>query len=172
VLSYAISDQNGGIATGQLVVFVDGNHDPVATRDSVSTGAGRVVDLTVLSNDWDADGDSLRITGGLAGSVEVIGDRVRYTPHEGMLGRDVLNYEVSDGLGGKATGTLVVMILEAPPPGDLDGDFSSAPEDVLPFAAGFGAVKGGEAFNPAFDLDGNGSVDFTDFLMMLELWSR
>ena len=146
VLTYAISDQNGGIATGQLVVFVDGNHDPVATRESVSTGVGRAVDLTFLANDWDADGDSLRITGvggGLTGSAEVIGDRVRYKPHTGMLGRDVLSYEVSDGLGGKATGTLVVMVLEAPPPGDLDGDFSSGPEDVLPFAAGFGTVEGG-----------------------------
>jgi len=57
-----------------------------------------------------------------------------------------------------------------PSQSDFDGDFQSGPEDVLPFAAVFGAVSGGSGFDPTYDANGNGVVDFFDFLTMLELW--
>ena len=78
---------------------------------------------------------------------------------------------LSDGRGGTSTGTAVILILTEPPPGDFDGDFQSGPEDVVPFAEAFGMVAGEGNFDPAFDVNGNGVVDFFDFLALLELWA-
>jgi len=71
---------------------------------------------------------------------------------------------------GGAMGTVVILILEESPPEDFDGNFRSAPEDVVPFSEAFGAVSGGKGFNEAFDLNRNGVVDFYDFLQLIELW--
>jgi hypothetical protein len=174
-LSYTVSDGNGGVTTGQIRVFVDSNSDPVARRDSVSTGVGMLVSVDILANDSDLDEDSLQVDavfGGVLGSGILVDGRLQYSHGGEGTGLDSLNYVLSDGRGGLATGTAIVLILTEPPPGDLDGDFQAGPEDVVPFVGAFGATAGDGGFNEAFDLNGNGVVDFFDFLSLVELWSR
>ncbi len=57
---------------------------PVAVDDTASTSKGAAVDINVLGNDTDADGDTLSISGtptALHGTVSVNGDgTLHYTP--------------------------------------------------------------------------------------------
>lgn len=172
-LSYVVVDEHGGETTGSIIVTIDNNRDPLAVRDSVSTGVGREVVLDVLRNDSDPDTDDLNLArawGGTMGVPAVENGMLRYRPDPEVSGMDTVEYEVSDGRGGVATGIAVIQILTEPPPGDFDGDFQSGPEDVMPFAEAFGAVAGGNGFNAAFDLNGNGVVDYFDFLELVALW--
>ncbi len=80
---------------------------PTAAADNASTGRGRPVDIDVLANDSDADGDALSVESvtqpphGTA-SVEADG-AIRYTPAAGFQGPDGFSYTVSDGRGATAS---------------------------------------------------------------------
>ena len=80
---------------------------PTASADNASTGRGRPVDIDVLANDSDADGDALSVESvtqpphGTA-SVEADG-AIRYTPAAGFQGPDGFSYTVSDGRGATAS---------------------------------------------------------------------
>ena len=72
--SYTVSDGNGGFDTAQVTITItgvadNGNTDPIANDDNFSTDEDTVLDIDVLANDQDADGDSLVIT-------EVNGDKI------------------------------------------------------------------------------------------------
>jgi hypothetical protein len=87
---------------------------PVARDDEATTDEGRVVDIAVLSNDSDPDGDVLRILSvarGANGWVLINGDEtLRYQPNEGFTGRDGFVYTIADGRGGTATATVSVRV--------------------------------------------------------------
>ena len=80
--------------------------------------------ISVLTNDYDGDGDTLTIesfTQGASGSVSNGGNgTLTYTPAGTFYGQDSFTYTVSDGQGGTAVGTVGVTVFEAPPgPGAL-----------------------------------------------------
>jgi len=113
LLTYTISDGKGGLSDGRLVVFVDGNHGPVAQKDSISTGVDMEVTLDVLANDLDLDADSLRVVSvseGNQGMAQSWG-AVSYTPNVGVSGLDEVRYVLSDGRGGVGTGTVTILVL-------------------------------------------------------------
>jgi hypothetical protein len=61
-ISYTISDGNGGAASAQVFVTVTPVNDPpVAVNDSASTNEDTAVDIDVLVNDSDLDGDPLSV---------------------------------------------------------------------------------------------------------------
>ena len=65
----------------------------------------------MLSNDTDVDGDTLSVTGAMAtnGSVTINPDgTLNYTPNANFNGTDTISYDISDGNGGVATGTLTI----------------------------------------------------------------
>lgn len=77
------------------------NSAPVALDDNVLTNEDVSVDIDVLANDSDADGDPLTVTitnnpsNGLA--TVLVDNKVRYTPNPDFNGVDSFAYQVSDG---------------------------------------------------------------------------
>ena len=87
--------------------FVPGsafNNPPNAVDDSVTTSPGTPVTVNVLSNDTDADSDTLTVTsaGVPAHGTSVINANgtITYTPASGYTGPDQFGYSISDGRGG------------------------------------------------------------------------
>ena len=120
---YTISDGNGGTDTATITVEVTPvNDDPVAVDDGGFTTAEKtattIAAASLLSNDSDADGDSLSITGvdavsAQGGAVTLNPDgSVAYTPVGGFNGEDSFGYTVSDGNGGSARATVDVAVAE------------------------------------------------------------
>jgi hypothetical protein len=92
------------------------NAAPIANNDkpAISEDSGANT-LNVLSNDSDANNDTLTITSvtqGGKGNVAISGDgkSVIYTPKANENGSDSFTYTISDGKGGTATGTVDISI--------------------------------------------------------------
>jgi hypothetical protein len=88
------------------------NDAPVASNDSAQTIVNQSVTISVLSNDTDADGDTLSltsVTSGAIGTTTRSGTAVVYSP-TGYTGTDTFTYTVSDLKGGSATGTVTVKV--------------------------------------------------------------
>ncbi|SFU17467.1 Ig-like domain-containing protein [Mesorhizobium sp. YR577] len=116
--TYTISDGQGGTATATVNGTVIPVQDaPVAVDDGFTTNEDVAVNIAVLGNDSDADGDPLTITqiDGQAivvgGSVAVTGGTVvlnangtlTFTPTANFNGSPSFSYTVSDGQGGTST---------------------------------------------------------------------
>ncbi|MGO7019983.1 DUF4082 domain-containing protein [Rhizobium leguminosarum] len=95
------------------------NSVPVATNDSgYSTNTGTPITIqasALLSNDSDADGDPLTITGvsgGVNGSVayNAQAQTVTFTPTAAYSGPASFSYAISDGKGGTATAQVALII--------------------------------------------------------------
>lgn len=122
------------VASAPTVAVTSANQDPVATDDNITTaeGIGRFVD--VLGNDGDPDGDPLTLesvglaSNGTTSITPLLGGSpmVSYAPNPGFSGADSFTYEISDGNGGTATGTVNVQVEpnenEFPPGGGGGGD--------------------------------------------------
>ena len=97
------------------------NHPPVANNDSAATSQNTPVTVSVLGNDTDSDNDTLTVTGASTpahGTTLVnANNTVTYTPATGYSGPDSFTYDVSDGNGGTATGTvsITVSVVNSPP---------------------------------------------------------
>jgi hypothetical protein len=110
---YSVTDGKGGTASSQLVIDVFSNSAPVAVNDVAATNDKTAIVIAVLTNDTDVDGNSLTVTAATAvqGTVSIeAGQRLRYTPKSGFDGVDTISYSISDGLGGTATGQVLVTV--------------------------------------------------------------
>ena len=181
---YTITD---GIATDTATVTVAvTNGTPAAVDDEATTGRNRPVDIAVLANDTDPDGDTLTITDVTTptdGTVAVNGDgTITYTPATGFTGTDTFDYTITDGI---ATDTATVTVAVAngtpdaaddePPPDatgrstsvlandtDPDGDTLTITDATTP-AEGTVAVKddGTITYTPATGFTGTDTFDYT-----------
>ncbi len=90
------------------------NRPPVANSDAVTTGEDTPVNVAVMTNDTDPDGDALAVTGltqAANGAVALAPNgTVTYTPKADYSGSDAFTYALSDGRGGTATGTVTVSV--------------------------------------------------------------
>ncbi|MEO8671626.1 MAG: Ig-like domain-containing protein [Tahibacter sp.] len=120
--SYTISDGHGGSATAQVSVAVSGagNRPPVAVDDEVVLIKGTGIDINVLGNDSDPDGDRLRVIEvshntffNVDLSINPDGT-IRYVHHHGTQGIDWVTYTISDDHGHTATARVKVVILQLP----------------------------------------------------------
>ena len=90
------------------------NRPPVATDDTASTAEDTAVDIAVLANDTDVDGDALAVTSvftvvnGTA-SVNPNGT-VHFAPPPDFFGTATFGYAISDGHGGSDTGAASVTV--------------------------------------------------------------
>ena len=88
---------------------------PKANDDTVSTNTNRPVTVNVLANDFDPDGDTIRITTISSpphGTAVVANDSsITYTPAADWSGSDTVVYTIGDGKGQSATASLVVTVL-------------------------------------------------------------
>ena len=113
--TYTVSDGQGGTDTAAVSVTIDGVNDaPVADADSATTDEDTAVDIDVLGNDFDVDGDGLSVasvTQGAYGLVSINQDgTLKYTPDADYFGTDSFTYALSDGNGGTDTGTVTVTV--------------------------------------------------------------
>ena len=112
--SYVAVDPLGGTDTARVAVLV--NTPPVAVDDSTGTLFGIALDIEVLANDTDADGDALSVEAVVDapdnGTATVIdsGQRVRYTPNAGFFGVDTFAYATADGRGGVDEAAVTVTV--------------------------------------------------------------
>ncbi|MGI2111828.1 Ig-like domain-containing protein, partial [Shewanella frigidimarina] len=112
VLVYSISDGKGGTGSSKLSVTVVANRAPIAVDDMASTDDKTTLILDVLSNDTDADNQTLSVIAVSAqqGSVMIENNKIRYTPITGFEGVDTVSYTISDGEGGEATANVMVTV--------------------------------------------------------------
>jgi large repetitive protein len=138
--NYTVSDGSGGQSTAVVTINVfKVNKPPVAKNDSRSTKVDTPVEILVLGNDVDQDGDALTITESTApanGTVSVNSDgTITYTPNAKFSGTDSFYYTITDGYAvstAKVTVTIDVAAVLLPkvwkkasePELDSDGRFS------------------------------------------------
>ncbi|MEG4871717.1 Ig-like domain-containing protein, partial [Microcoleus sp. F10-B6] len=109
--------------------FAIGNQSPVAANDSAIADRKNPVNINVLSNDTDPDGDPLTIgivTNPVNGKAVVNNnntpdnpndDFITYTPNLGFNGgTESFSYQVSDGQGATATANVNLTFFPSPPP--------------------------------------------------------
>ncbi len=139
--TYTLSDGNGGMDTADVTIQVrpqsqptpppapptpptSPNQAPVAEGDgfSVSQNSSLLIsEATLLANDSDPDGDSLRFIGVTDSPrngqlVDNQDGTWRYTPAEDYLGPDRFTYRISDGNGGYDTQTVSIAVVNNQPP--------------------------------------------------------
>ena len=89
------------------------NHAPVAADDSALAGQDTAVQIGVLANDSDPDGDPIAISGVAQpahGQVTNDATTATYTPNPGFHGVDTFTYTITDGRGASATATVTVTV--------------------------------------------------------------
>jgi Ca2+-binding RTX toxin-like protein len=94
--------------------FATENHPPSAVADAGTTLRNQALDVDVLANDGDADGDPIAVAGVTqpaqgAASINPNGT-VRYIPAGGFSGVDSFTYTVADSRGATAVGTVTITV--------------------------------------------------------------
>lgn len=87
------------------------NQGPRAQDDYAVAGYNKPVDVNVLANDSDPDGDDLTIvsfTQPRNGTVTQNGNTLTYRARDGYIGYDTFQYTIDDGYGGTATASVTV----------------------------------------------------------------
>jgi outer membrane protein OmpA-like peptidoglycan-associated protein len=120
--TYTISDGRGGSASATVAVTVNPplvpNEPPVAVNDDGNVLKGYDVDINVLANDSDPDGDPLSViavehTGPGNATLTINADNtVHYHSIHGYSGFDSFEYTISDGRGGTASATVTIQVFE------------------------------------------------------------
>jgi hypothetical protein len=116
----------------------DQNESPLAKDDSATVIAGQSVEIDVLANDSDADGDSLSITSvtdPAHGTVNNGGDKITYTANSDYNGTDTFTYTISDGEKTATANVTVIVTLST----EDNGESAANETDVeLPPSPGTG----------------------------------
>jgi CshA-type fibril repeat protein len=90
------------------------NNPPVAAADTAITTINTAVNIAVLANDSDPDGDPLKVsavTRPASGSATINkNNTVTFTPKRGFVGTDTFTYTISDGKGGTALARVTVTV--------------------------------------------------------------
>ena len=91
------------------------NDAPSAQPDSATTFKNTAVNIAVLANDVDPDGDQLTAaiaTAPANGTASVTGGggMINYRPRNGFTGIDSFSYRARDGRGGTSTATVTVNV--------------------------------------------------------------
>jgi hypothetical protein len=112
--TYTVRDATGATATGSVTISVLAPNQPPVANDDAATAAGAAIEIPVLANDHDPDGDPLRLVAigqPAHGTASFIApDRIRYQPQPGFSGIDRFTYTIDDGDDGIATGTVTVRV--------------------------------------------------------------
>ncbi|SED98732.1 Ig-like domain-containing protein [Ruania alba] len=116
--TYTVRDRMGDIADAQVSVGVipppGENRSPVAVDDEIEVPPNRPVEVDVLANDTDPDGDLLTFDNPVVSesAVEDVGSRdgkLTFTS-PGNAGEHLVTYHVTDLHGGTASGLLTVTV--------------------------------------------------------------
>ncbi len=122
VIDYTITDGNGGNSSSTVSILVSAapvNAPPVAVNDTATTPVGQPIDVPVLDNDSDPDGDLLTVTSVTVpagqGTATINPDgTIHFVPPPGLNDDVVLTYTISDGNGGTATALVTINVNDKP----------------------------------------------------------
>lgn len=116
---------------------VASNTAPESTADVATVHHSSSVDIDVLSNDTDPDGDTLTLASvssppnGVAEVVSTVdGPRARYTPNPGFTGTDSFSYTITDPMGAQSSSIVTVQVTNTIPQA-FDDVFATAKDTVL-----------------------------------------
>ncbi len=117
IFSYTFCDVFDGCDTANVVVIITPVNDaPRAADDFVQIDLDATLDIDVLGNDGDPDGDPLTltrlITPGLVGTATIVSGQVRFVAGDDFKGETSFSYEVCDGAGLCDMATVVVTVGE------------------------------------------------------------
>lgn len=126
---------NSAPATVTVAVPQPPNRAPNAVADSASTPPGVAIDIAVLANDSDPDGDALTLAGFTQpsnGSVVQLGSALRFTPASGFSGSTSFGYTISDG---RETASALVTVTVVGAANTAPTVFAGADQDITaPYA--------------------------------------
>ena len=114
-ITYTVDDGNGGTATAQLIITINGANDaPVAEDLSLTTRQDGPVSGQIMMSD--VDGDPLTVTGPINGPMNgfvIVNEdgTFTYQPKFGFSGLDRFVVQVSDGNGGFDLATVTINVL-------------------------------------------------------------
>jgi PKD repeat protein len=114
-ITYTISDGVGGTDSATVSVTVTAVNDPPRAENDVASMLedSAAINLNVLSNDHDVDGDNLTIISATStfGSVtENSNGTLNYRPSIDFHGTDSVTYTISDGVGGSDSATVSITV--------------------------------------------------------------
>ena len=159
-------DDTSDAVTFEVAVWHPLPAPPVAADDTMTVNEDEAVEIDVLANDLDINGDPMFVgatTDGTKGTSELawLPGTVRYTPKTDANGEDTFTYTVlTDGAAGSDTGTVHVTILPVndppvavddtatvaegagPTPVDVLANDTDVDGDVLAVTAAEGAAHG------------------------------
>lgn len=118
-LTFRVTDGNGATDTGVVTIQIAAVNDaPIAATDFAATETGAPLELELLSNDSDPEGDDFSldsVTPPAHGTARLDGDTLVYTPAAGFVGVETLSYTVTDAHGASSTGEVRLGVGTVPP---------------------------------------------------------
>jgi hypothetical protein len=106
--------RSGTLTVAGRTVTITQDAAPTANNDTATTDEDTPVDVNVLANDTEPDGDTLSVvsvTQGTNGTVSINPNKtVHYAPALNFFGSDSFTYTIDDGHGGESTATVNVTV--------------------------------------------------------------
>jgi photosystem II stability/assembly factor-like uncharacterized protein len=115
----AVDDKHiWAVGENGTILFYNDNHPPVAVDDEVTIQQDSTTMIFVLDNDTDLDNDDLRIYSFIEGEHGSVtqsfeDNYLLFDPEYEFIGKDTLQYLVTDDAGGFDTGSVYIDIIEA-----------------------------------------------------------
>ncbi|HEQ1859083.1 TPA: tandem-95 repeat protein [Providencia alcalifaciens] len=123
-ITYTVTDKNGNVSEeAKITINIDA--PPVANDDSAKANKATPVELDVLGNDTDLDGDidptTLEVVGEpTKGTVKVVDGKLVYTANPDATGQDTITYLVKDKNGNVSNKATVTIDITEPPVANKD----------------------------------------------------
>jgi len=127
--SFRYKLSNGKITSNEAVVNINilpVNDAPVAKNDLISVKENKKAVINVLANDYDPDGDKLKIvivTYPKHGKVYISNGKIIYTPTSNYTGTDIIRYKLSDGKTYSNVAEVYINIVKSNQPPVAKDDF-------------------------------------------------
>ena len=148
-----VTDEGGLSDEDTVTITVSSNGSPVANDDTASVSQGGDVDIDVLANDSDPDGDSLTITGFSNGNYGTVTQNpdgtLKYTHDNSETTSDSFTYTVSDGNGRSDSAIVTITVTSDPEPGEDNAKTAGS--------GWLATVENGKKINFGFNVQETGS---------------